>query len=342
MGDAWGGPKRKRGGATSGAKPGTKPRKHPSSKWVARGVRRLLARKAGELPAAAVAAKEREAARMEEKAAEQRRKDRERKLATRYHHVRFFERRKAERRLQRLLAAGAAASEVAAAQADVEYVMHFPKGEKYVALFAPGADAPEIAAKREALRERIAAHLAGVALVADADEGAARNAANDDEDEEAVLEHEDDFFAAEAEDDTDGERAEEQEESEEEPAPKKRRKVDGKAPEKPKMYGPALPPREVLEKAARKPPKVALPPQRLEKKPEMAKPAGKKVVFGESGETAKVTKAKLTLSAAAPAAEDAPKPKPKPTGEKRAAAAGEKKDPVRTRAEGGRKRRSKK
>ena len=86
--------------------------------------------------------------------------ERERRLATKYHRVRFFERVKAERALRRardrlsefLAAAGSAEggegkdddeerrlaaleAAVDAAEDDLVYITHFPKGERYVSLF---------------------------------------------------------------------------------------------------------------------------------------------------------------------------------------------------------------
>ena len=87
-------------------------------------------------------------AELREQAAEHARKELERKYALRYHKVRFFERVKLERRLARLQAQlkGASAggegeppveelqAQVAQVQEDLTYVLHFPKGERYVSL----------------------------------------------------------------------------------------------------------------------------------------------------------------------------------------------------------------
>jgi hypothetical protein len=58
----------------------------------------------------------------------------------------------------------------------VQYVKHFPKGEKYVSLLKqapdPAAQA-ELDAKRERLRTTVRRNVAEMALVTQADEGAA-------------------------------------------------------------------------------------------------------------------------------------------------------------------------
>ncbi|KAL6779623.1 hypothetical protein ACKKBG_A13055 [Auxenochlorella protothecoides x Auxenochlorella symbiontica] len=113
------------------------------------------------------------------------REELERKYAVRYHKVKFFERVKLERRLRQLeqqLAAAGGAGEAATAltaqleqaRRDLQYVLHFPKGEKYVSVLKDPeteADAARVQAERARLRALVAADLARAALVGEADEG---------------------------------------------------------------------------------------------------------------------------------------------------------------------------
>ena len=95
--------------------------------------------------------------------------------------VRFFERVKIERRLHRLQARAAGAElspaeqqQLRQLQEDLQYVMHFPKGEKYVSLLkeAEGEEArQQLAAERARLRALVRQQLAEAAMVAEADEG---------------------------------------------------------------------------------------------------------------------------------------------------------------------------
>ncbi|KAL4437487.1 hypothetical protein ABPG77_003468 [Micractinium sp. CCAP 211/92] len=142
--------------------------------------------------------------------AQHQRQELERKYAVRYHKVRFFERVKLERRIKKLQAqvsaaqggsAGAAVADaastgnttngsgaggagdlaqleaaLAAAKEDLEYVLHFPKAEKYVSILrqADTAEAQEaLDAERSRLRALVKRQLAEAALLAEADEGAA-------------------------------------------------------------------------------------------------------------------------------------------------------------------------
>ena len=181
--------------------------------------------------------------------------ERERRLATKYHRVRFFERVKAERALRRardrlgkFLAASANANAAAAAVASAEgeagneegdegerlaalesavdaaeddlvYITHFPKGERYVSLFrgveegdggggggsgGEKVDAEALARiqkERLRLRKLARARTAEEALVGEADEGRGlvrkkekRRAEEEGEEEEEEEEEEDDDF----------------------------------------------------------------------------------------------------------------------------------------------------
>ncbi|KAF1880203.1 hypothetical protein Lal_00022332 [Lupinus albus] len=96
----------------------------------------------------------------------------ERKIFLRDKKIKFFERRKIERRIRRLekqyrtSSAQAQASEVAdqlsSLQKDLQYVMYFPKTEKYVPLFIGGDDS-EIVDKRNGLRKQIDNRLVAAA-----------------------------------------------------------------------------------------------------------------------------------------------------------------------------------
>jgi hypothetical protein len=115
------------------------------------------------------------------------RKEKERKLSIRYHHVRFFERVKLERNIKKLKKkitnnssgdANSPTSEQAALleslEHDLHYVLHFPKGEKYVSLLKQcddGEDQERLEAERDRLRKLVQKQLAEEALVAEADEG---------------------------------------------------------------------------------------------------------------------------------------------------------------------------
>lgn len=135
-------------------------------------------------------AQEKKLAALLAEAEERKRQAKERKLAIRYHRVRFFERVKLERRLKQLqraerqAAAGKApplpaadTAELAQVKEDLEYVLHYPKGEKYVSLLK---DAEDPAAQEHLIKERarlralVKQQLAEEALLAEADEGRSR------------------------------------------------------------------------------------------------------------------------------------------------------------------------
>ena len=137
-----------------------------------------------DLAAALRAAQERKLATLEEELVQRKRSALERKYAVRYHRIRFFERVKLDRSLGKLqrqqekkgappLTAEQEA-EMQQLKQDLEYVMNFPKGEKYISLLKE-AETPEAQAHLDAERIRLRAlvkkQLAEEALVADADEG---------------------------------------------------------------------------------------------------------------------------------------------------------------------------
>ncbi|KAJ1398908.1 rRNA-processing protein Efg1 [Sesbania bispinosa] len=96
----------------------------------------------------------------------------ERKIFLRDRKIKFFERRKIERRIRRLEKLQRASSSPSSAQAysdqlsslkqDLQYVMYFPKTEKYVPLFTGGDDS-EIVDKRNGLRKQIEDKLTAAA-----------------------------------------------------------------------------------------------------------------------------------------------------------------------------------
>lgn len=113
----------------------------------------------------------------------------ERKYALKYHKIRFFERVKIERQLKKLqrkhrachngedgveLLSEAERKEMRRLEEDLQYVIHFPKGEKYVSLLKD-ADTPEaqtrLEEERTRLKKLVKLQLAEMALVAEADEG---------------------------------------------------------------------------------------------------------------------------------------------------------------------------
>ncbi|RPA99779.1 hypothetical protein L873DRAFT_1737856, partial [Choiromyces venosus 120613-1] len=85
----------------------------------------------------------------------------EKSIAKKYHMVRFFERqkatrklRKAERELEKVEEEGKAEAEkkVYEAKLDLNYIMHYPRGEKYISLFK---DAGVMREKREGVRKEV-------------------------------------------------------------------------------------------------------------------------------------------------------------------------------------------
>ncbi|CAL5208162.1 unnamed protein product [Lathyrus oleraceus] len=91
----------------------------------------------------------------------------ERKLFLRDKKIKFFERRKIERRIRRLeklqrASSSSSPDQLASLKHDLQYVMYFPKNEKYVPLFC-GSDDQEIVDKRNGLRKQIEERLSAAA-----------------------------------------------------------------------------------------------------------------------------------------------------------------------------------
>ncbi|KDD73077.1 hypothetical protein H632_c2562p0, partial [Helicosporidium sp. ATCC 50920] len=200
-------------GAHRAASQVSKPVKQKSFKNKIRDVERLLKR--GGLDAASQARQEEMLEYYKQSQAVQQRKLLEIKYAVRYHKVRFFERVKVDRKRKKLQAQLAAlapdsperealSASLEAAEKDLEYVLFFPRGEKYVSLLK-GSEAEEDKGKRQEdiarLRVLAAERRAAEAQLTEADEGASlrhhlarlssKTAGYDVEDET------DDFFLAE-------------------------------------------------------------------------------------------------------------------------------------------------
>ncbi|CAL0321107.1 unnamed protein product [Lupinus luteus] len=96
----------------------------------------------------------------------------ERKIFLRDKKIKFFERRKIERRIRRLekqhrtssvpAQTTEVADQLASLKKDLQYVMYYPKTEKYLPLFTGGDDS-EIADKRNGLRKQIEDRLVAAA-----------------------------------------------------------------------------------------------------------------------------------------------------------------------------------
>ena len=176
--------------------------KRPSVKNQIRSIERLLKRDG--VPTKLREEKERELEKLRDQGKENKRVEREKKLSTRYHKVKFFERVKLTRRIERLererSERGAlsedAERELASARDDLEYVINFPRGEKYVSVLVNDGDTEHSKKERERLRKLVKANLAARAALADENEGGADVAANAD----AGAEEEDDFFLNDSED----------------------------------------------------------------------------------------------------------------------------------------------
>lgn len=119
-----------------------------------------------------------------EESSENRKKHIEKKYAVRYHKVRFFERIKIERKIKKLKKAlresqdeswkDKLSRELTLATEDLEYILHFPKGEKYVSLLKDSED-PEaqkhLQNERNRLRLIVKQQLRDEAIINEMDEG---------------------------------------------------------------------------------------------------------------------------------------------------------------------------
>jgi hypothetical protein len=273
-----------------------------------------------------------------EESEENRKKYLEKKFAVRYHKVRFFERIKVERRLSKIKKDLKHASseeekeslgkKLAAAQEDLEYVLHFPKGEKYVSLLrdADTADAQaHLESERQRLRDMVKKKLRDEAIVNEPDEGVGKEGLVDQEEvdqedgEDAVHGHDDlmgdDFFAQ-----SSGSDAVSVGDDDEEEPPVDSESDDSESEEnledtmEPSKRAPVADRQHTMEKSRKE---YSRQRQTLPKRPAKGKGNGSKVGGGKPAKSAP---------------KGVQKTKPKAV----------EKQPLRTRAEGGRKRRKKK
>ncbi|DBA99881.1 TPA: hypothetical protein ACH3X1_013769 [Trebouxia sp. C0004] len=112
----------------------------------------------------------------------------ERKYAVRYHKIRFFERVKLERRVKQIEGKADRGHALSAEEQqhlkqhkeNLQYVMHFPKGERYVSIVKEAADAEaqtKLESERKRLKAMIRHQLAESAMLAEADEGLGQSSA---------------------------------------------------------------------------------------------------------------------------------------------------------------------
>lgn len=119
-----------------------------------------------------------------EEAKEKRETARQRKYAVRYHKIRFFERVKIERLIKKLekeiknctvdSTRDNLERQLIQAREDLEYVLHFPKGEKYVSLLKDANDEEAqkvLQAERKRLRALVKKQMADEAIVTELNEG---------------------------------------------------------------------------------------------------------------------------------------------------------------------------
>ncbi|EEH58168.1 uncharacterized protein MICPUCDRAFT_16457, partial [Micromonas pusilla CCMP1545] len=148
------------GGRGGGRFGGPVTKKKPSTKNQMRSIQRLLKREG--LPEKARAEKARQLEALDAIAEENKRAERERKLSVRYHKVKFFERVKLTRAMEKLerdnpaaTRSDAVAEELKQLKEDLHYVMHFPKGYKYVSVLKNKDETPEAAEYLEKKRRRL-------------------------------------------------------------------------------------------------------------------------------------------------------------------------------------------
>ena len=201
---------RGRGGRGRGG-PGQKKK---STKNQMRSIQRLLSREG--LPEKLRLEKMRELEALTGVAEENKQVERERKMAVRYHKVKFFERVKLTRAMEKLerdhpdesARSDAVTAELRQLKDDLHYVMHFPKGFKYVSILKQEGDTEYLKQKREKLRQIIKERMVEDAALAEANEGGeAAAAAAAAMGGGGAKTEKDDFFM---EDDDDGEDDEEE------------------------------------------------------------------------------------------------------------------------------------
>jgi len=135
--------------------------------------------------------------------------EREKKNAKRYRGIRFIEGQKLTRKLKQLRKSLATAegedresvdTEIQKVSRDLLYIKHYPNSEKYISILLPATE--ENAAHIARIRRSIEEKLKEAAIVGEADEGAAIAATWDGvAKEEDDMAEEDDFFLGEGEED---------------------------------------------------------------------------------------------------------------------------------------------
>lgn len=139
---------------------------HPAGnvKKQLRDTQRMLARPS--LPADVRREQERKLAALQIAAVDRQKGEQERKMATAYRMVRFFERKKAERRMKQALKGEDGAAKEQAIM-DMNYVLHFPKDRKYIALFPSTETCDErVLEERRNIRDRVNQEIMAKAQVA--------------------------------------------------------------------------------------------------------------------------------------------------------------------------------
>lgn len=121
-----------------------------------RDLERLLARKRDTLPDTILIEKERSLDALRHELDQAHLKQKVKKNATKYHMVRFFERKKALRRYKQALKKNDE-DDLLQRKIDLCYVVNFPKGEKYVALYPSNeGDSSKTNERRESFRTVVA------------------------------------------------------------------------------------------------------------------------------------------------------------------------------------------
>ncbi|GAV53813.1 hypothetical protein ZYGR_0AK03150 [Zygosaccharomyces rouxii] len=124
-----------------------------------RDLERLLARKRDTLPDTILIEKERSLDALRHELDQAHLKQKIKKNATKYHMVRFFERKKALRRYKQALKKNDA-DELLQRKIDLCYVVNFPKGEKYVAIYPNNeSDSAKTNQRRDSFRAIVAKQL---------------------------------------------------------------------------------------------------------------------------------------------------------------------------------------
>ncbi|TGZ85512.1 hypothetical protein EX30DRAFT_300011, partial [Ascodesmis nigricans] len=170
--------------------PHQKKRSHPSVtnlKKKIRDLERLLARPNSKLTADARAENERALQAFKYELGSASKDKREQALARKYHMVRFFERQKATRKLKKLKReldetenpTEDLRTRVHDAEVELNYTLHYPRGEKYISLFKDPGNNDKVKQKRDSIKQDIARRMEEGTLGAQTlDEG---NAADDDD-----------------------------------------------------------------------------------------------------------------------------------------------------------------